>query len=535
MNGAIARSVVEAVALDGFQSKLEGETLLLEGTVKVQARSIPIRVEFDDLTFTTSPRLYVADLSTLPRRVMPHLDISGELCAVDRTYYLLDRHRVPGQIRGMLVRAREVLEQGLTKAATAEIAAEFPRHWAAQVASVNVQQSSGGVAIIDDEMLVNGLSIGIRGWMVSTRRQLSFAADQGRPETLGELLDWSGRWDAGLPQRILEGFARVGPNDPFILISAPNGIAIAKLNVSERGPRFQATLNKPKVWRAILAQPKTRSWGITRSYGRRSDLEDVLGRNGDGVAPLAGRSITLVGCGAIGGYLARMLAQSGAGLSGGSLKLVDADQLAMLNIRRHALGKPHVGKTKVASLKAQIDTDFPGLNVSALPMDVQKNDVAMAQADLIIDATGEQGVSEFLNEWTLNKSTNGQGLTPVLHVWIEGAGAAVQTFINVDSAFACYRCLQPNHDEPARFSPLYGKQPDPVAPCGEQPYTPYGPAAPAMAASLAVQHAIDWASGSAVPLLRTVAVRRELAHDVPPKSPPPKTQCPACSRAAPSK
>jgi len=66
-------------------------------------------------------------------------------------------------------------------------------------------------------------------------------------------------------------------------------------------------------------------------------------------------SVGIVGCGAIGGYLARGLAQAGVG----SLILVDQDWLKAANLGRHVLGAEWIGRRKATALSEQLGRDFP--------------------------------------------------------------------------------------------------------------------------------------------------------------------------------
>lgn len=81
-------------------------------------------------------------------------------------------------------------------------------------------------------------------------------------------------------------------------------------------------------------------------HGR--DANAVLGR-------MQACSVGIVGCGAIGGYLARGLAQAGVG----SLVLVDHDLLKAANLGRHVLGAEWIGRLKATALAEQLARDFP--------------------------------------------------------------------------------------------------------------------------------------------------------------------------------
>ncbi|WP_269449326.1 ThiF family adenylyltransferase [Halomonas sp. R57-5] len=66
-------------------------------------------------------------------------------------------------------------------------------------------------------------------------------------------------------------------------------------------------------------------------------------------------SVGIVGCGAIGGFLARGLAQAGVD----SLTLVDFDEIRPQNLGRHVLGSEWLGWRKADAMSAQIRRDFP--------------------------------------------------------------------------------------------------------------------------------------------------------------------------------
>lgn len=533
IGSAILRSIIAAAAEDGFSHKLLGTRLVLEGSLRVRQAVVPASIVFDDLALAEPPRLIVSDATPLGRKVIPHLDEDGELCAVDRNLFVLDRYHAAAQTRGLIIRAHEVLERGLTKAATEEIAAEFPRHWSSDWMGIRGSVRNGPASLVVEPYCTSlrPSPAGEEAWFVTTANRLSFDADQGRPSSIGELLSWAGRWDTGLPKRLMEALQHLPGCNATLAISAPNGIVLAQLALQARAGVYRHALARQAGWARLVQSPAARAWPIKRYHGRRVDLGYVLGLNGEQSAPLSEKRVTLIGCGAIGGYLARMLAQNGAGLDGGMLALVDPDRFDHLNVRRHVLGHRSLGQFKAEQCKKLIDDDLPGLSVIARTAPVQSQEGLFEQSSIVIDATGEQSVSEFLNAWMLDRQSRGESYPALLHTSIEGAGAAVRSFISSNTRHACLRCLHPDHEANPRYSALVGPLEEPAAPCGEHRITRYGPAAPVAAAALAVQHAVDWAEGHEMPLLRVVRLSRESTREVKPTSPDAKAQCPACSRA----
>jgi hypothetical protein len=110
---------------------------------------------------------------------------------------------------------------------------------------------------------------------------------------------------------------------------------------------------------------------------------------------LRDKRIILVGCGAIGSFLAQSLVRLGAGHGRGSLTLIDPDTLQPENLGRHLLGYPSLFKPKADALKGHLLREFPLAKIESVPKSASEHP-RLFGADLLIDATGEETVSEFL-------------------------------------------------------------------------------------------------------------------------------------------
>jgi molybdopterin/thiamine biosynthesis adenylyltransferase len=517
LSAEIVRSVIDAVAVDGFMPRLAGGGIELHGVIKAGVATVPMYIRFEDVSFVSSPRCFLPDVSMLGRKVVPHLDDAGEFCVVDRQTVVFDRYRAPEQTRGLIVRAKEVLERGMGKAGTSEIAQEFHSYWSRTYFEFQDNPINGSVA-------ADALNIG----HVTTANTLSFDPHHTKPDTLGELLEWASYWDSSLDAKILSALARLSPNDPMVEIHAVNTTIIAQIMASRRGPKFLQTLSRPKSWKRFINSLEARALAIERMDGRRTDFPRIFGMNGpQGEAPLVGRKIVLIGCGAIGGYLARMLIQTGAGLDA-RFFVIDPDKLSKQNIRRHQLGVADLGRFKAEACAEALGRDFPGIDIFGIAAAAQQQVSILESADLVIDATGEQEFSDWLNEWALARRKSGEACPALLFAWIAGNGVAAQSFLSIDNSYACYRCLQPDLAKPGRFDPLKEQTIEAVAPCGDQPITRYGPAASTAAAGLACSHATDWALNHPHHLLRTIRIDWEASVRRDPKSPERAGDCPAC-------
>jgi hypothetical protein len=99
------------------------------------------------------------------------------------------------------------------------------------------------------------------------------------------------------------------------------------------------------------------------------------------------KTVAIVGCGALGGYIARTLVQSGVG----RLVLVDDDRVNTCNPSRHVLGLRHHGHNKARALAQQLGMDFPGtVGIEAIPLRIDRLNAAqweqVLSADLMISA-----------------------------------------------------------------------------------------------------------------------------------------------------
>lgn len=257
--------------------------------------------------------------------------------------------------------------------------------------------------------------------------------------------------------------------------------------------------------------------------------EDVISRNNLFGRGLADVSIALIGCGTIGGFLARHLAQNGAGTRK-SLTLFDHQLLTQGNISRHLLGFRDIGRPKATAVAEELCRFHPETNPAAVNDDAFAHLVQLGRHELVIDATGDWNVQSALNEWFLGRAN--VATRALLHGWVYMNGVAVQSFLNLDDDHACFRCLKPTFDGPWRFPAALDDEDLDVRPasCGDGSYIPFPADVPAMAAALMSRAAIEWAND--VPSYRLRTLNTDLARGryQKPRSPEPASHCPACAK-----
>lgn len=176
---------------------------------------------------------------------------------------------------------------------------------------------------------------------------------------------------------------------------------------------------------------------VKRHEVRRVDGAYVHGRGDDpSYAMLASKTVAVVGCGALGGFVTRLLAQAGVG----NFILVDPDALRPENTSRHVLGQRYVGQLKADALGRMLREDFPHVGqitpyrgrierLSGQPLE------RLVAADLIVSA----GI-DFVGDAALNRSRRRVvGAPPHVCAWIEAyalAGHALAVFGDDDLMLA---------------------------------------------------------------------------------------------------
>lgn len=95
---------------------------------------------------------------------------------------------------------------------------------------------------------------------------------------------------------------------------------------------------------------------VLRREVKRADFAAVHGRSRNpDIEKLRESKVAVIGCGAIGGFMAHALAQAGVGM----LFLVDGDELSPSNVGRHLLGMEWATSTKATATASQLKSDFP--------------------------------------------------------------------------------------------------------------------------------------------------------------------------------
>lgn len=535
----ISASVLEAFAAREFKFLkrascgfvLSGPLHTSEGTHECL---VAIHPDFD-----RPPEIILRPVPDALRPVAPHIDGAGGLCYLSRSSIQINIFDPVGQMLGCLERAEKVLGQLLRNESVNDLAEEFFAYWGENNFhcffdfSVGSKQSLRAMAdsnstnqfstvLITDNVARTDAKSKLMGRdvyelaspvaRVFTKVEPRPNQNEWPPKTLGSLLKWQSihdnRTSRKIEERIVQAAER-GAKYLVVLIESPKmSYAFMVAYSTPNGPQTTVQLRKRTVLHSCFVHP-LRGWRIDERY--------ITQRNVPGMKTLENRRIIIVGCGTIGGYLADMLVKAGAGAGKGELVLVDSDDLSAGNLGRHRLGFSYIDKNKADALTQELKLCTPDASIRSLPVDAHSAN--LARADLIIDATGEQTVSDFLAR---NHQTN------QLNVWIEGPGVAVRALIRRNGNEACIQCLT-RHIREGKYSATTEVIPKVYAGHGcENEYVPFPASVSMQAACLAAEMVMDWCAGANSPALRTHVVGQAFTASLGDGIPTKFSDCPAC-------
>jgi hypothetical protein len=534
---------------------------LFEGNLKVSAGNVPVRLEIEDWDFLAYPRIEIVQPPAFLPAAIPHVDSTGALCYFAPGSVVLDRFEPAGAIALCLDQAERTLESLLTnkRQRTLDVQDELLAYWAgghnrtaALIGSVkrgalratcavvkfpNDRLSGVEIAVIsesEDEVEQLARSVGGKVeiqqlshcWILETSVP-PVAPETRLPNTVGEVFQYLKRWDESLYKQ----FHRALDKDKEYLRFSRARVAIHS-PVGWLGFEFKLDsamrkgfARRPSEYCQYLHK-KGSATPITRMVLSQFGSDFIHARNLN-LPTLAGKRVTLIGCGSVGGYLAQALARLGAGSDGGKLRLIDPQDIEAENVGRHWVGMSSLCLPKAEAVARELRNHFPMSKFVPEMADVRDVE-RLFEADLVIDACGIEALSEFVN--AIHCEREKTRAVPVLHVWVVGNGDAVQGLWVDDSRHGCYRCLRLPLGERYRQErfPVANKEPERRRlGCGD--YLPYAVSAPMNAAALATEFVVDWLKGNPRPRFRLQTregadVRKHKNQDIERLK-----DCPACN------
>ncbi|MFV2054808.1 MAG: ThiF family adenylyltransferase [Thiohalomonadales bacterium] len=524
MFGTTLREINQWLIENGYvRDETETRCYTYNGCIKCNQIDVPVRFSFYDLSFLELPDIYLRE----PRpealcRPLPHVDHQNKLCYLEDDNLRLDPYQPLQTIVTLLGQAQRVLKDSVSGANSDDVGYEFLSYWeytgigvilsnhfSGNYMRFNVLEYISPIGTKHTQMVV-GSSDEIdahskwrQGKLIHIKHQNAIWVNV----TVTELLPESGIW----PPKNFKAFyewlkdtdsiaaskmynmlgTKSGAHSPLLIVfSTPGGyigieIALPKnlLSAISSPGRFRKQL---LIDNGKLGVKLSRI--MFEDYSPKFQTSRNLPYKG-----LSGRHIVLIGCGNIGGYLARLLVQSGAGLGQGKLELYDGQIFTVGNIGRHYLDGAYLNENKAIACRHKLTTEFPTVNILAKSTNLfDVRDIA--STDIIVDATGREIFSLSLNKQIVRLRKENHSSPVILYNWIDGNGCCGRTLF-YDGTGGCYRCLQDASGN-ERFEPLSSKED--LIPmsykCGES-FVPYPPSASVQAAGMGLEAVLDWANG----------------------------------------
>ena len=537
----ISASVISAFKARGFTyfKRSPNGGFLLRGPLHTSEGNHECIVAIPQ-NFDRPPSVVLVKVPEVLKPIAPHINSSGGICYLSRQSIALNIFDPIGQMLGCLNRAEKVLGQLLRNELVDDLSEEFFAYWGTnkfhcyfdfRIRSRKSLQAVVDLKYIRDAIVVfvtddvertfaKSKSLGYQVGTVAhpvarilTRVEPRPLQENWPPKTLGDLVQWQSVQDSRSARKIVERVTQAaerGVDYLTVMIESPKFFYafLVFLRLEGDSPT-KVELRRRTVLYSSSVIP-LRGWRIDERY--------IIERNVPGMKTLEQKRIVVVGCGTIGAYLAEMLVKAGAGAGEGELVLVDSDILSAANLGRHRLGFPSIGHNKADAMRDELSRSMPDARIQSLPVDVRKAN--LSKADLIIDATGEQTVSDYL--------ASDHTATSQLNVWIEGPGVAVRAFIRRNVQEACIQCLTRLVRQGACAATIE-KMPKVYAGQGcESEYVPFPASVSMQAACLASEMVMDWVAGKDSPGLRTQVVDRTFTKNTEDFTLSKLPDCPAC-------
>ena len=502
-----------------------------EGSLPCAKGKVPVRLDVRDWDFLTYPTIQLLDLPAFLPKVLPHVSADGVLCLFAESSVVLDRYRPELAVAQCLDKATWLLDQIVDNPDfyEAEFHGEFLVHWA----NADGPRAFGGlvgehskrvtamqwydVGSAEEHRLFVSAELDevtrfckAAGWPAPTKIPIAgalFTSDRypaspahGLPKNLSEAFAWLKAWDRRVYDQVQDHLLDrklIKDRCRELLFGSPAGWFGLGFELDRK---VAGGFQRGRAYRQYL-HAHAKDIAVERRSFQEAGSTHVHQRNlmRLDAKSLAGKMVVLVGCGAIGGFLAAGLARLGAGTTGGVLRCYDGGQLEPDNLGRHWLGYESLFRNKALAVAERAKAQFPFSRVEGVAQHLVPS--ALPKADLIINATGEAAFAEAFNAHHVDRARK----TPVLHLWVAGNGEAAQGLWVDASRGGCYRCLKKVEAGQAFGTPRFPLLKDePVrAFVGCHAFTPYSTTMPTVAAALACDFVMDWLGGEVSPRFRT--------------------------------
>jgi molybdopterin/thiamine biosynthesis adenylyltransferase len=494
-----------------------------DGVIPCNSIEVPVRLSFQELSFQQLPDIHLRDpRPDVLNRPLAHVDHQSKLCYLAEDFYRLDPYDPLQTMVTLLGQAEKVLKGCISGTNAGDVGYEFQSYWKMDATGVVLSTYQSGEMpkynhleytsptgrthkqiVVGSEKEIDEYREWRHGkfgyvshknvlWVDMSTTALLPESGSWPPSNFKDFYGWINHTDQAAAKTLFKMLGtKPGSQSPILIVLNTLGGFVGIEIILAKG--LLSSTNSPGRYRKQLLMDdghlgtKFIRVGLDNLSLKYQATRNLVTKG------LSGKRITLIGCGTIGGYLSRLLVQSGAGQGKGKLTLYDGQIFSSGNIGRHYLDGNYLYENKAVACEHKLIAEYPGVNICAYPenyLDASK----IINTDLIIDATGREIFSTFINEQIVKRRLEGGPCPDMLYVWIDGNGYCGRTLF-YDGTGGCYRCLL-GADGNDRFEPLSSREDlVPVSyQCGES-FIPYPPSVSVQAAGMGLEAVLDWASG----------------------------------------
>ncbi len=506
-------STFELISVKDAPQLLAGCAAVWRKTFRISDKERVVNVGLPRLFPDEVPVACIGDSRDLILR-NPHIDERGFICTIPNSA-AIDSKDPAGLVRYVFDDAEKIL-QGT---GTLDFQNEFTSYWNRSATLENKSiflidpaeelNNSFAVAFCKGCICVASSMEQINRWISSRSGQASELKESALglairlnapllpdayPNTLADLISIAEANDSSAAGLIKEHVTNSAGDGLVLLVQkegdgvALGGVIFSSLELSRlKSTQLTQGFRSGNVPPDLLRKRAVRmisSSKVTRGVVRRVDHRWIHSRGGDG-RDLSKKSVLLIGCGSLGGYVAHLLSRAGIG----RLTMTDNDHLAWENLGRHILGASSVGLSKAEALAEGLTRELPHLSFKGIPKDwrdiFESNPNLFAEHDLVVSTTGDWRCERPLND--LARKTQ---MPPLLLGWLEPHAVAGHCLV-IGPTGGCFECAANKFGRFTQAVADFVKAPLSREPGGCAYYQQYGPTALMSVASMIATVVID--------------------------------------------
>ncbi|MBE0470897.1 MAG: ThiF family adenylyltransferase [Methyloprofundus sp.] len=460
------------------------------GEYEYQGNLFVHEIRFDEIQndYLKLPQVFINSLpENIPER-MPHFEANNRLCYLDIEGVFLNPFNLKTATIQIIEQVQKTFRETIDRTETQhaeEHAYEFSAYWMSSktLGLLATREQAGHIYAYERDQLPDRVNVrkfevylpkndlqakstwfselsefvdpsSISGpenaiYIESNKMPLISPGATWPPQNFSEYLTWYKSVDQGAYTKLLslirQNFQKLRLTI-FFRFSGDHliGIKLKKSKIRSMAIDESIRRNSRNSILETLFKSKKSFDTFDRIFVEDTSSDFILKRNAE--ANLTDRKIALIGAGTIGGYLAHLLVQNGAGFGDGSLSIYDADVFSSGNIGRHILGTKYLFQQKSEAICHFIQSDYhySHANLRAFKEFDYKKINSLGSFDLLIDATGNRAFSTLLShQW--HKSDKASRPNVLIHSWIDAAGQVARALID-DDCVACYHCIHSNKE-----------------------------------------------------------------------------------------